>query len=70
MRSVHQYRGASSLRACDSQDLLTRFEEVRLAEQLEETAGQLLRRTYGYALRYDITPGSIWPARRVVCDFR
>ncbi len=42
---IHDFRGAEKLRLRPD-DLLNRFEEVRRAEQLDESAAEMLRRLY------------------------
>ena len=42
---LHDLRGAEKRRA-RVDDLLARFEEIRRREQLDETAAEMLRRTY------------------------
>ena len=44
-RVIHDFRGAEKQRL-RPEDLLGRFEEVRRAEQLDETAAEMLRRMY------------------------
>jgi putative ABC transport system ATP-binding protein len=44
-RVIHDFRGAEK-RRLRVDDLLARFEEVRRAEQIDETAAELLRRMY------------------------
>jgi putative tryptophan/tyrosine transport system ATP-binding protein len=44
-RILHDFRGAEK-RRLRVEDLLARFEDVRRAEQLDETAAELLRRAY------------------------
>jgi putative ABC transport system ATP-binding protein len=44
-RIIHDFRGAEK-RRLRVDDLLARFEEVRRGEQLDESAAQMLRRTY------------------------
>jgi len=44
-RIIHDFRGAEK-RRLRAADLLARFEEVRRGEQLDESAAELLRRTY------------------------
>jgi len=44
-RIIHDFRGADK-RRLRVEDLLTRFEDVRRAEQLDETAAEMLRRAY------------------------
>jgi putative tryptophan/tyrosine transport system ATP-binding protein len=44
-RIIHDFRGAEK-RRLRVEDLLTRFEEVRRGEQLDESAAELLRRAY------------------------
>ena len=44
-RVIHDFRGAEK-RRLRVEDLLSRFEEVRRAEQLDETAAEMLRRAY------------------------
>lgn len=44
-RVIHDLRGAEKRRLRPS-DLLARFEEVRRSEQLDESAAEMLRRTY------------------------
>ena len=44
-RVIHDFRGAEKQRLRPD-DLLARFEEVRRAEQLDETAAEMLRRMY------------------------
>ena len=44
-RIIHDFRGADK-RRLRVNDLLTRFEEVRRADQLDETAADMLRRAY------------------------
>src|SRR2546427_4969452 len=43
---IHDFRGAEK-RRLRAEDLLARFEEVRRAEQLDETVAEMLRRRYG-----------------------
>ena len=42
---IHDFRGAEKQRL-RANDLLSRFEEVRRAEQLDESAADMLRRLY------------------------
>ena len=42
---IHDFRGAEKQRLRAS-DLLSRFEDVRRAEQLDESAADMLRRLY------------------------
>jgi putative ABC transport system ATP-binding protein len=42
---IHDFRGAEKQRL-RANDLLNRFEEVRRAEQLDESAADMLRRLY------------------------
>jgi len=42
---IHDFRGAEK-RRLRAEDLLARFEEVRRAEQLDETVAEMLRRSY------------------------
>ena len=42
---LHDFRGAEKQRL-RADDLLNRFEEVRRAEQLDESAAEMLRRLY------------------------
>ena len=42
---IHDFRGAEKQRL-RANDLLNRFEEVRRAEQLDESAAEMLRRLY------------------------
>ncbi len=44
-RVLHDFRGAEK-RRLRVDDLLARFEEVRRAEQLDETAAEMLRQMY------------------------
>ena len=44
-RIIHDFRGAEK-RRLRVEDLLARFEEVRRAEQLDETAAEMLKRAY------------------------
>jgi len=44
-RVLHDFRGAEK-RRLRPEDLLARFEEVRRTEQLDESAAEMLRRTY------------------------
>jgi len=44
-RIIHDFRGADK-RRLRVNDLLARFEEVRRADQLDETAADMLRRAY------------------------
>src|SRR6185437_2433523 len=44
-RIIHDFRGADK-RRLRVNDLLARFEEVRRADQLDETAAEMLRRAY------------------------
>jgi putative ABC transport system ATP-binding protein len=44
-RIIHDLRGAEKRRA-RVVDLMARFEEVRQREELDETAAEMLRRTY------------------------
>lgn len=44
-RIIHDFQGAEK-RRIRPEDLLARFEEVRRAEQLDETAAEMLRRNY------------------------
>ena len=44
-RIIHDFRGAEK-RRLRVEDLLARFEDVRRAEQLDETAAEMLRRAY------------------------
>ena len=44
-RIIHDFRGAEK-RRLRVEDLLTRFDDVRRAEQLDETAAEMLRRAY------------------------
>jgi len=44
-RVIHDFRGAEKQRL-RPEDVLGRFEEVRRAEQLDETAAEMLRRMY------------------------
>ena len=43
--AIHDFRGAEKQRL-RANDLLNRFEEVRRAEQLDESAAEMLRRLY------------------------
>jgi putative ABC transport system ATP-binding protein len=42
---IHDYRGAEK-RRLRPEDLLARFEDLRRADQLDESAAEMLRRTY------------------------
>ena len=42
---IHDYRGAEK-RRLSPEDLLARFEDLRRADQLDESAAEMLRRTY------------------------
>ena len=42
---IHDFRGADKQRL-RADDLLARFEDVRRAEQLDESAAEMLRRLY------------------------
>jgi len=44
-RVIHDFRGTEK-RRLRAEDLLARFEEVRRAEQLDETVAEMLRRSY------------------------
>ena len=44
-RVLHDFRGAEKRRLRTS-DLMSHFEEVRRAEQLDETAAEVIRRAY------------------------
>jgi ABC-type uncharacterized transport system ATPase component len=44
-RIIHDFCG-SEKRRLRAEDLLARFEEVRRAEQLDETVAEMLRRNY------------------------
>jgi putative tryptophan/tyrosine transport system ATP-binding protein len=44
-RIIHDYSGAER-RRLRPEDLLARFEAVRRAEQLDESAAEMLRRAY------------------------
>jgi putative ABC transport system ATP-binding protein len=44
-RVIHDFRGADK-RRLRVNDLLARFDEVRRADQLDETAAETLRRAY------------------------
>jgi putative ABC transport system ATP-binding protein len=42
---IHDYRGAEK-RRLRPEDLLARFEDLRRADQLDESAAEMLKRTY------------------------
>ena len=44
-RIIHDFQGAEK-RRLRAQDLLARFEDVRRAEQLDESVAEMLRRNY------------------------